>query len=196
MNQKIIFDIIFEGKNQEICIKIYFDINAKFFYKVEDSKGKIIIMSKNWNNFALCFPKLTFTNSYCIGAYYENGLEQKLKDSNGLIKIPTAISVNSENPLFGKAAIEDKKYGQLYDFTILLNEKESEKFNWIQKDENDEYKIILTTYQGWKKTSIDKLMPIFIKSMITLLEEKIGEHVPGLIIEFFGMINDDIIIQF
>lgn len=89
----------------------------------------------------------------------------------------------------GKAAIEDGKSGQSYDFELLLNlkkhEKRTKKLDWIQKDKNGEYKIIVKTGQGWKKTTPEMIVSVFIKSMVVLLKEKV--EFEGLIFEFPGL---------
>uniref|UniRef100_A0AC34RRZ5 Uncharacterized protein n=1 Tax=Panagrolaimus sp. JU765 TaxID=591449 RepID=A0AC34RRZ5_9BILA len=129
-----IFDIIYKGTSKEITLNVHFDITGEFFYKLEDSEARILKRSDDWNDAGISFPKLSFMNGVCNGIYYKNGLEWNLKDVNGLAKIPTAIDFDSEIPLIGKAAIEDGKFGQSYDFELLLNlekhEKRTKKLDW------------------------------------------------------------------
>uniref|UniRef100_A0AC34RHG8 Uncharacterized protein n=1 Tax=Panagrolaimus sp. JU765 TaxID=591449 RepID=A0AC34RHG8_9BILA len=168
----------------EVCIvTLAFDPDCLTGFKIEkDDEDKTLVFSnQNWQLFTFNAPTFIFGKDYCSVDYYKDGLSWKLKDVNGNIKIPFKISFDKEIYI-GDAAFEHPEF--------LMPEMELEKpliiqafkkffpkFNVADEEANKDSEIILKTFEGYRKILPENLVGIFVKSILKLLEEKVGKSI-------------------
>lgn len=133
-------------------------------------------------------PTFYFGKDYCSVNYYKDGLLWKLKDDNGNDKIPFKLSFDRE-VYIGDAALEHPEFLMLeIDLETLLNDKAfhkiSEKRDDFIQNDKQKYKILLRTFNGFRKTSRENIIAIFIKSILNLLESKLEKFLKEIYLEF------------
>uniref|UniRef100_A0AC34PXH3 Uncharacterized protein n=1 Tax=Panagrolaimus sp. JU765 TaxID=591449 RepID=A0AC34PXH3_9BILA len=148
-----------------------------YFFKIEtDDDQKTLILScfpmsnKWWDD----RPTFMIGKDYCSVDYYKDGLLWKLKDINGNEKIPFKMSFD-EQIYIGDAADEHPEF--------LMSETD---FKMLFKDQkfDQESQIPLNTADGIRKTTPENIVAIFIKSILKLLEEKLGQPVDEIYLNF------------
>uniref|UniRef100_A0AC34QV15 Uncharacterized protein n=1 Tax=Panagrolaimus sp. JU765 TaxID=591449 RepID=A0AC34QV15_9BILA len=162
------------------------DETKAFLCKIVSNDVKKIILFENPRQFTPQDdrPKFIFGEDYCSVNYYKDGLLRRLKDANGNTKIPFKISFDKQIYI-GDAALEQPEFLMpKIDLKTIYNPSLSKQLESLEKylflDKNKEHNVKLNTIEGCRRLKLIEILAIFIKSILKLLEETMGNPAENL----------------
>uniref|UniRef100_A0AC34PW69 Uncharacterized protein n=1 Tax=Panagrolaimus sp. JU765 TaxID=591449 RepID=A0AC34PW69_9BILA len=177
-------------KDEIGILTVAFDEDQWNYFKLEkdDEKKTLISRSTTSSEWKDDRPTFIFGKDQVSVDYFKAGLLWKLKDINGSKKILFKISFDEE-VYIGAAAEEHPEYLMPeIDLEMLSNVKEYPKLSTMFPDfildDDKSYKILLKTKNGTQKTRPENIVAVFIKSVLKLLEEKLGKSVDEILVKY------------
>uniref|UniRef100_A0AC34PVP5 Uncharacterized protein n=1 Tax=Panagrolaimus sp. JU765 TaxID=591449 RepID=A0AC34PVP5_9BILA len=133
-------------------------------------------------------PKFIFGEDYCSVNYHKDGLLRRLKDANGNVQIPFKISFDKEIYI-GEAADEHPEFLMpKIDLKTIFNPCLSKQLESLEKysflDKNKEHNVKLNTVEGCRRLKLLEIYAVFIKSILKLLEETMGNPAENIYLNF------------
>lgn len=178
IEKTLVFDTILQTKCETAIFTLRMCQNKNFSGKIQtDNKNETpFVFGVLLNELKDDLPRFIFGKDNCSVNYYKNGLLWTLKDANGNVKILFKLSFDQEIYV-GDVALEHPEFLmpeidlEVISTTYNLNES-AVNHDQCFLDETKEYKLLLNTIDGTRKTTSDKILAIFMKSILKLLEQK------------------------
>uniref|UniRef100_A0AC34RBC4 DNA-directed RNA polymerase n=1 Tax=Panagrolaimus sp. JU765 TaxID=591449 RepID=A0AC34RBC4_9BILA len=169
--------------NETVIVKVSIDKYKSILcevYKDNVVRTRLIKIS-SLMKFKIHRYAFIFGKDYCGVNYHKEGLQWNLKDINGNVKMPFKISFDKEIYI-GDAASEHPEFLLSgIDLEMLLNPEYfgglPDYCKYFQKENEKDYKIVIKTADGLRKTTPEIIVAIFMKSILILLEEKLNDNI-------------------
>uniref|UniRef100_A0AC34RMD4 Uncharacterized protein n=1 Tax=Panagrolaimus sp. JU765 TaxID=591449 RepID=A0AC34RMD4_9BILA len=188
-------DFILESVNETVIVKLSIDKYKSILCEVykDDSSKACLIQKSPLMKLEIHRNVFIFGKDYCGVNYHKEGLQWTLKDINGNVRIPFKISFDKEIYI-GEAALEHSEFLLSgIDLEMLLNPDYfgvlPDYCKYFQKENEKDYKIVIKTPDGLRKTTPEIILAIFMKSILKLLEEKLDGNIDEICSEMIFCIR-------